>query len=332
MKFVRLRSKKFVFAYLAIFIFVCICAVQYTSNDSDPIQSSAAVNQNAATNKDPSLTRTFGIIYPVANSFYELITEEIEQAAKPYSTQLIVKAPDEFNVEQQIRMIETMIKQKVDGIAISPIDPEALAPHINKAVRQGIPVICFESDAPASERASFIGADPYKEGHLMGEIILRRLEGKGMIIVESGLTTSAHQNNRLEGMLQYLKKYPDIKVLEHHYNEGRTDQALSDLELMIDNHPHFDILVSLDIISSAASILEWKAKGLKRTALAFGLSPEVKEALINGQIYSVVSENENIWGDWIIKQLLDASDGKSIAPWINTYSIEVTPSDLSQKL
>ncbi|MGF7048431.1 ABC-type sugar transport system substrate-binding protein [Paenibacillus sp. DS2015] len=33
-----------------------------------------------------------------------------------------MKAPDESSVEQQIRMMNTVIRQKIDGIAIDPID------------------------------------------------------------------------------------------------------------------------------------------------------------------------------------------------------------------
>ena len=77
--------------------------------------------------------RTFGIIYPMADVYYEAVTESAARAAESAGVRLIIKAPDEANLEQQIRMMETMIKQGVDGIAISPIDSEALG----AADRQG---------------------------------------------------------------------------------------------------------------------------------------------------------------------------------------------------
>ena len=66
-------------------------------------------------------TRTFGIIYPVADAYYEAVTDSASRAAEKSGVGLIVKAPEEANLEQQIRMMETMIKQGVDGIAISRI-------------------------------------------------------------------------------------------------------------------------------------------------------------------------------------------------------------------
>lgn len=273
---------------------------------------------------------TFGIIYPMTHPFYEMITDSIEKASKPYPIHLIVKAPDEINLELQMRMMETMIAQKVNGIAIDPIDPVALAPLINKAVQAGIPVICFESDIPDSKRYSYIGSDPLKEGTLMGQIIERNLKGRGMIMIEGSLSKSPQISHRLEGLLQYLKQHTEIQVLETRYHDGNNEKAITDLESMINEHPHFDALVSLDIVSSSSAILVWKSQGLKRYAITFGLTPDVKEALLNGQINAVISENEYLWGDKIIEQLLAASRQADTVN-IDSGFREVTQYDLGEE-
>lgn len=274
--------------------------------------------------------KTFGILYPMAHPFYEMVTEQIEEASKPYPIQLTVKAPAEASVEQQILMMENMIKQHVDGIAISPVDPEAVKPLVDKAVEAGIPVICFETDIPGSKRASFIGSDAHKEGALMGSIISQQLGGKGMILIQGGRSGSPREGFRLEGMLDYLKQNSTIQILDIRYNEGQNDTALSNLERMIDDHPHFDALVSLDIISSSTSILVWKAQGLRRTAVAFGLTPDAREALVNGQINSVISDNEYLLGSSIIQQLLLASSGSSSSAWVDTGIKELNRSNVPE--
>jgi ribose transport system substrate-binding protein len=276
-------------------------------------------------------TLTFGIIYPMTHPFYEMITDSIEKASKPLPVQLIVKAPDEINLEQQMRMMETMIAQTVSGIAIDPIDPVAFEPLINKAVQAGIPVICFESDVPNSKRYSFIGSDPLQEGMLMGQIIDKNLKGRGMIMIEGSFSKSPQISLRLTGLLQYLKQNTEIQVLETRYHNGDTEKAISDLETMINDHPHFDALVPLDIVSSSNAILVWKSQGLKRYAITFGMTPEVKEALLNGQINTVISENEYIWGDKIIEQLLAASRHAPPTTWVDTGFQEIKQSDLANE-
>ena len=83
----------------------------------------------------------------------------------------------------------------------------------------------------------------------MGEMLSLHLKSKGMILIESGIAKMNLYSRRLEGLLHYVKHQTEIQVLETRYNEGHSEQALKDLEGMIDEHPHFDALVNLDIIS-----------------------------------------------------------------------------------
>lgn len=263
-------------------------------------------------------TRTFGIFYPMADAYYETVTESANRAAEKAGVRLVIKAPEEANLEQQIRMMETMIQQGVDGIAISPIHPDALAPLIDRAVEAGIPVICFESDAPGSRRLAYIGPDNMLAGERMGGAIDRLLKGRGMILVSTGFSESLNLRQRLEGFLGYVHRETRIDVLEVGYHEGIAEQALANLEAMIDDHPHFDAFVAPDFMSGAASILVWKAMGLNRYALTFGLMPEISEAIVNGQITLAVSLDEERWGELIVQQLLKASRHEEIPAYIDT--------------
>ncbi|WP_338553147.1 substrate-binding domain-containing protein [Paenibacillus sp. KS-LC4] len=281
---------------------------------------------STATAAAPNIA-TFGIIYPMAHPYYETVTESAKAAAALRGVQLIVKAPDEANLEQQIRMMETMIASQVDGIALDPIDAEALVPVINKAVQAGITVICFESDSPSSKRAAFIGTDHAAAGAQMGHMLSELLGGRGMVVVENGMTRMKSLSERLDGMLTYINEQTDIQVLEVQYNEGSETRALAQLEKMIDDHPHFDALVSMDALSGSASVLVWKAQGLNRYSLTFGMMPEIQEAIHNGQITASLSQNEQLWGTRIIERLLQAFAGETLPLFDDTGTLEITKED-----
>ncbi|MNJ48636.1 hypothetical protein D3C77_438330 [compost metagenome] len=148
-----------------------------------------------------------------------------------------------------------------------------------------------------------------------------------MLLIQSGVQSMKIHKERLDGLLNYLENYTDIQVLETRYHEGNSDKALMDMEEMINAHPHFDSLVSIDLISSSTSVLVWKAKGLNRFALSFNMTPEMKEAIRNGQITSVISHHEQDWGYLLIENLLQAAEGESLPPFIDT-GIEVVVNDL----
>jgi ribose transport system substrate-binding protein len=221
-------------------------------------------------------------------------------------------------------MMENMINRHVDGIAVDPIDAEAMRPVIDKAIAAGIPVICFESDAPGSQRLSFIGADNRLAGQRMGGLLDGLLGGRGMILVETGASHMDSLNKRLEGLRHYLDSYTEIQVLDVRYNEGSEATAQSDLEQMIDDHPHFDAFIALDPLSVSAAVLVWKAMGLNRHALTFGMMPEIEDAIRNGQLTATVSQYEQEWGSQIVSRLLHAAQGHKLPSFIDTGMTDVT--------
>ncbi|WP_342555647.1 substrate-binding domain-containing protein [Paenibacillus sp. FSL R7-0652] len=289
------------------------------------------INLHAASPAErPAENKTFGMIYPMTHRAYEMITMDAAQSAEKHQITLAVNAPDEASTEQQIRILENMIKQRVDGIAISPVDAAALTPAINKAREAGIPVVTFESDAPSSKRTAYIGADNYRTGQQFAMTTTRLLHDEGMILVESGLEEMQGLQQRLNGFVDYIRSETDIEILEVKYNQGSEDRAVNDIESMIDAHPHFNAVVGLDFISVSASALVWKAKGLNRHLIAFGDSPISEKGLLNGQLSAVISQNERVWGTEIIEALLRAAEGIQIEEFTDTGITEITEANQNQ--
>lgn len=177
--------------------------------------------------------KTFGIIYPMTYPTYEMTTMEATESAGKHNITLMVNAPDEANTKQQIRIMENMIKQNVDELAISPVDATALTPEINKAQAAGIPVITFESEAPSSNRTAYVGADDYRTGRQFAITTTRLLNNQGMILVENGLQEMHGLQQRLNGFIDYISNETGIEILEVNYNQGNEDQAMTEKRHLI---------------------------------------------------------------------------------------------------
>ncbi|MNG25657.1 hypothetical protein D3C84_1105410 [compost metagenome] len=61
------------------------------------------------------------------------------------------------------------------------------------------------------------------------------------------------------------------------------------------------------------------------------MTPDVREALINGQIHAVISENEQQWGNQIIEQLLAAARNVPSSNWVDTGFVEIQQSDMANE-
>ncbi|NCC66342.1 MAG: rhamnose ABC transporter substrate-binding protein, partial [Spirochaetia bacterium] len=82
----------------------------------------------------------------MGNGFFDACFEGSKQAAAELgNVTTTYMGPVQTTAEGQIEIIETLIAQKVDGIAISANDADALIPVTKKAMAAGIKVISFDS-------------------------------------------------------------------------------------------------------------------------------------------------------------------------------------------
>jgi ribose transport system substrate-binding protein len=134
-------------------------------------------------------------------------------AAELGNVEVIWNGPENADEVRQKEIVESLVEEGVDGIAISVLDPDYLTGAINHAVDEGIPVITWDSDAPNSKRAAFYGVDDYGSGEILGREAARLLGGQGTVaIVTSGAATNLQQ--RTKGAKAALAHHPGIRLVE----------------------------------------------------------------------------------------------------------------------
>ena len=137
-----------------------------------------------------------------------------ERAAAQFGdVEVLWNAPASADQLKQKEILESYITQRVDGIAISALNGDFLTDTINRAIDAGIPVVTWDSDAPASKRIAFYGVDDLASGRIMGEEAISMLDGKGKVAIITSLG-AANLQNRLNGVKEALAKAPGIEVVE----------------------------------------------------------------------------------------------------------------------
>lgn len=281
--------------------------------------------------------RTYAVVFPIVHPFFEPVAKDAEKYGKENGWDIITKAPDTANAQLQIEIMENLIAMKVDGIAVGPTDPVALVPTIDKALAAGIKVICFETDAPNSKKLAYIGTDNYNAGRHMGEVIGRNLNGKGNIMILTGLPTQMSLNERIRGIKEYLaEKYKDIKITDTQSSEGDAQKAVTATENMIQSHPDFNAIIGIDATAGPAAISVWKAKGWQNSKdkwiITFDDMPDNLQGLKDGYIKGIVSQRQNSWGKGVLVLLNDLVNGKDVPKSTDTGSIEITMNNINTYL
>ena len=162
---------------------------------------------------------TIGMIGKMANnpvflaSYSGARSAAIELGTK-YNIDIVIdwQTPAVENVEEQAAAIDRFSRSKVDGIAIACSDANYLTQTINNTVDKGIPIICFDSDAPKSKRFAYYGADDISFGRMLMLELAKEINENGTIAVLVGNKNALNLQRRLQGIMEELKKYPRISL------------------------------------------------------------------------------------------------------------------------
>ncbi|MFA9556761.1 substrate-binding domain-containing protein [Evansella sp. AB-rgal1] len=280
---------------------------------------------------NPKENPTFAIVYPVAHPFFESVTISAKETAELLGVNIIIRAPATATVKEQIQIMNNLIQQEVDGIAIGPTDSVSLTPFINKAIDMGINVICFDTDAPESNRISYIGTDNLSAGEHLGEVVARLIDYEGSIIVSTGLSSMLNLSTRVEGLQNIINNYPNIEIKDIRSSDGIPSKTMSNIEEMISDYPEFKALVGIDSLSGPAAVTVWKAKGINnKVSVTFDDLPMTIDGVINNQISSTISQSQFTWGTLIVERLYEAHQGIEIPKLELTETMEVNGENVKE--
>jgi len=163
------------------------------------------------------------------------------------------------NTASQIQQIQNMIAAKVDAIVVDANSETALNPAIEAAHKAGVIVVAFDNTV-TSPYAINVSTDQRKFGEVGGEWLAKKLNGKGSIVVLSGLAGSPVNKQRWdEGAKKALSKYPDIKILTEvnaDWDQAKAQQAVANL---LPSFPKIDAVYSQGGAMTLGAIYAFKA-------------------------------------------------------------------------
>lgn len=169
------------------------------------------------------------ILTPDYNPYIQEILKGIEDGRTEYSAfgiEIITKMLTTLDPSEQLSIIEELVEEGVQGLAVFPLNNTRIIDYLNTLVGQKIALVTFNSKVSGCNDLCFIGQNHYKGGRtaagLMGRICS---PGASVGVIISSMHLSCHQD-RLMGFREKLKEtYPDIKIVEIQENQDRSETA-----------------------------------------------------------------------------------------------------------
>ena len=191
-------------------------------------------------------TNTFKLAFVTNNAadFWTIARKGCEQAdGELANVEVEFKIPSDGTAAEQRRIVDDLMAKGVSGIAISPVDPGNQTEMINDLSKQ-ILVITQDSDAPASNRACYLGTDNRAAGRQAGELIKEALPHGGRIMVFVGKMDAENAQARFQGIKEALQG-SNIEIIDVRTDDTDTVRAKANAADTLVKYPDIAALVGL---------------------------------------------------------------------------------------
>jgi len=227
--------------------------------------------------------------------FFEAANKGAQEAATELGdVEIIYTGPTDTTAEGQIEVINSLIAQRVDAIAISANDTDALVPTLKKAMQRGITVISWDSGvAPAGRQMQLNPSSAPLIGNTIIKLAADHLPPEGgEVAVLSATTTSTNQNTWIAEMNKVAGDYPNVKVVGTVYGDDLADKSYREAKGLMQTYPNLRAIIaptSVGIVAAAQAVTDAGKIG-EVNVTGLGLPSEMA-----GHVKSGASKSFAIW-------------------------------------
>lgn len=275
------------------------------------------------------------------HEFWKAIHAGADAAAQELGVEIIWRGPlKEDNKDEQIKIVEDFVNQKVDGIVLAPLDDTAMRMPVEDASKAGVPVVIIDSDVKSESYISFVATDNTKGGYMGGKRLAGLLGERGRVVMLRYQEGSASTMNREQGFLDAMKESSGIEIVSADQHGGATtESAFSASQNLLNPLKKADGSLSIDgIFCPNESTTFGMLRALQDAGLAgkvkfvgFDSSPKLVDALKANQIQGLVLQDPYKMGYEGVKTLVASLKGGRVDKRIDTGVNLITPENMEEE-
>src|SRR6266566_3360701 len=254
---------------------------------------------------------TLGLVAKSQNNpVFQAARVGAEQAARDLGAKCSInikidwRTPNEEDAQKQAEAIEQLVLAGANGIAVSCSDANKLTDAINSAVKNGVPVATFDSDAPASKRFVTFGIDDIKCGEQVMDELAKIMDSKGIVAILAGNQNAPNLQKRVQGVKNAAKKYPEIKIRDTYYHKETPQDAAARVEQVMQANPDINgwaMIGGWPLFTDNA--LKWAPGSIKCVSVD-ALPPELAY-LRSGHVQLLLAQQVYEWGYRSVEHLFN---------------------------
>jgi ribose transport system substrate-binding protein len=266
--------------------------------------------------------------------FWLTVRSGAEAAGQKFGVEIIWNGPPlETEYDRQMQIVDSMIAQHVDGLAVAAAERNALNRSLDRAAELKIPVTVFDSGVDSTNYMTFLATDNYEAGKMGARELARLMNGKGTAAMVMHAPGSGSTMDRERGFEDVMKtEFPQIKIVARQFGMSDRSKAMGAAENILTAHPNLNGIFASSEPSSIGAALALKSRNLagKVKFVSFDSSDTLIEDLKGGTIDAMVVQDPFKMGFEAVKTLVDKLNGITPPKRIDLAARVVRKADLDK--
>ncbi|BCG57574.1 autoinducer 2 ABC transporter substrate-binding protein [Paenibacillus sp. URB8-2] len=239
-----------------------------------------------------------------------------KKAGQDLGVDVIYTGPTQADAAQQVKIIEDLISQKVDVIAVAPNDPASLTPVLKRAKDQGIHVMDW--DTPADQSVVELSVHQIDD-EIFGRTMMDKLVEKigsdsGEFAILTGGMSAANLNTWIGwAKKQAEEKYPNMKLVNDKIATDEKQQVAYQKTLdLLKAYPDLKGLLAFSTVAPLGAAQAIQEKGLQGKVAVIGASlpTDSKPYILDGSMSSALLWNPENLGYLTVSLAKNLEEGK----------------------
>ena len=240
---------------------------------------------------DPARPLKLAFVTNNTSEFWKIAANGVHKYEAEGKVQVDIKMPPNGRTEEQNQILENLVSQGYDAIAVSVIAPKDQVAVLNRTAER-TRLITFDSDAAASKRLLYVGTINYEAGKTLGERIVKLLPKGGKMAVFVGFFSADNASQRLKGVTDAVAGH-GIEIVERREDQTDRAKARSNVEDILNARPDVTLVCGLWSYNgpAIAAALEGTGKKGKVLAAVFDEEDGSLKAIKSGTVAATVVQH-----------------------------------------
>lgn len=241
------------------------------------------------------------VLKTLDNPFFVEMAKAGPRAERTWPVAVKVEAPaKETSVDQQIELVETLLKRRVDAIVIAPADSVKLIPVLKQARDQGVVVVNIDNRLDqliardlGLVGVPYVGVDNVAGAYLAAKALAAQAPGPAKAAVIEGIRNAANAQARKIGALKAFSERPDITLVGSVSAEWLRDKAVNAMAKLLEEHPDLRLVFAANDVMALGALEHLDRIGRRDVLVAgYDALPEAVERLGQGLVATIDQQAE----------------------------------------